>query len=854
MRGDTLILPFSPRRCCALPRPWVGLVEPGTEVKEEFTVIHKKLTRNQSAPDCQKRGIMRKILMPLSLLFLVAGLPFQGYPAGPTYPISADVQTTRQRTVSPDKIPDAPVISITDVAQYALYGYSSYSFGGAVDYGKRLPDNAAVGAYNAVEPLLTYFSISDIHITDKESPAQAIYGAAVGGTWGNTNTSAYSPIILSTTHVHDAAVQTINALHKQTPFDFGLSLGDAANNSQYNELRWFVDVMDGKWITPSSGAHRGAGSIDYQRSYQSAGLDKSIPWYQVMGNHDQFWCGTLAYNEYARNILLSNTVMDMGFVTVAGAPFPTFDARGTYMGVIDGATPYGTVLYAAAADTIPAPVIAADPRRRALSTDTSTTLNWMKEFFNTTSKPKGHGFTQANLDNDFASYTFEPKASVPVKVIVLDDTCKLNPYATASSYARGCLDQERYDWLVNELELGQAQGKLMIIAAHIPVGPQLNVPSAPIANPPAPPIPNEQIVSVFLSTCHDTPNTPGVPCRHNLGLEGNDPVPPYSVVTDESLLATLHNYSNVILWMAGHRHLNTVTPQPAPLLKGPEFGFWEVETPSLRDFPQGPRTFQIVRNDNNTVSIFVTSVDPAVQGTGSPAEKSRGYAIGAHRIAAGDTYNGLTDDTSHVYNAELIKPLAAPYNITVNVTGPGAVKMGPYQAATCAVGAPCTASYLPGTQVTLAAVPTPGSGAVFAGWSTCLGTGTCNIAMTGDVAVTATFTQAPTLVVSPSYKNFGNVKTGRRAAATFTVRNTAAKGVANLTMGAIAVAGADQAPQFALVAGRDRCSGQTLATGKSCTFQVAFAPTLLNTRVATITIPSNDPNQPSVTQITGVGK
>ena len=101
--------------------------------------------------------------------------------------------------------------------------------------------------------------MSDIHIVDKESPAQAIYGAADSPSgFGETNTSAYSPIMLSTTHVLDAAVQTINALHSQTPFDFGISLGDDANSTQYNELRWFIDVMDGKRITPSSGAHRGA--------------------------------------------------------------------------------------------------------------------------------------------------------------------------------------------------------------------------------------------------------------------------------------------------------------------------------------------------------------------------------------------------------------------------------------------------------------------------------------------------------------------------------------------------------------------------------------------------------------------
>ena len=96
--------------------------------------------------------------------------------------------------------------------------------------------------------------------------------------------------------------------------------------------------------------------------YQSAGLDKSIPWYQTIGNHDQYWCGTLLFNDYARSILVGNTVLDIDLVDTP--PFPTFDGRGYYMGVIDGKTEYGTIIGAGPVETMAAPIIAADRNRR----------------------------------------------------------------------------------------------------------------------------------------------------------------------------------------------------------------------------------------------------------------------------------------------------------------------------------------------------------------------------------------------------------------------------------------------------------------------------------------------------------
>jgi hypothetical protein len=102
--------------------------------------------------------------------------------------------------------------------------------------------------------------------------------------------------------------------------------------------------------------------------------------------------------------------------------------------------------------------------------------------------------------------------------------------------------------------------------------------------------------------------------------------------------------------------MNVVTPQPSPdPTNHPEYGFWEVETPSLRDFPQQFRTWEILRNSDNSISILTTDVDPVVE-PGSPADKSRGYAIGAARISGGKA--SFTDTSSHAYNAELVKQLS----------------------------------------------------------------------------------------------------------------------------------------------------------------------------------------------------
>ena len=434
-----------------------------------------------------------------------------------------------------------------------------------------------------------------------QSPAQAI----VFGYKGFLS-SAYSGVMLYTHHVLDAAVRTVNALHDEDPIDFGLSLGDTCNNTQYNELRWYIDVLDGKRIDPDSGVRRAgddAPRAAFLDAYDAAGLDPSIPWYQVRGNHDHFWTGFLRVDDYLRATYTGETILDLGnvFEDPRGP-----DSRGFYMGCLDGRTEHGDIfgLGPVADFATPPKVLAADPDRRSL-----TKSEWMREFFD-------------DLVDALRSRLRRVGGRVGLRLLHVRAEAR-----GAAARARARRHAARRRPLRQRLR------------------PHLAGQGAPrLARPRAGPRPGRR-------RAHDR--------RRALPHRRGEAAAP-----DVLELQRLRHGGGPSGQAARLPEPHPLGRRPPPLQRGhrvpltgrgrPELGFWEVETASLRDFPQQLRTFEILRNGDDSVTIRAVDVDTVVE-DGSPAATSRTYGVAAQQLFGND----VGCPPSGAYNADLVAPLSA---------------------------------------------------------------------------------------------------------------------------------------------------------------------------------------------------
>jgi metallophosphoesterase (TIGR03767 family) len=403
--------------------------------------------------------------------------------------------------------------------------------------------------------LTAFVQVSDVHLVDSESPMRVENGEAF-------SSSAYRPQEMLTLHVAEAMVQGINAVRRgpvtKAPIAFTLQTGDNADNAQYNEVRWNIDILDGGRIAPGSGdptvnesvsastpalyspmfwhpegTPAGLATDDYRAKYgfpsvpgllakAAAPFDATglaMPWYAVMGNHDKL---------------------------VQGNNHPTDSEEQRATG---DRKQVGTLLA----------TVTPDPNRREL-----TTGEIVREHFTTTGLPVGHGYTQRNVDDGTAYYTFDVPGTVPVRFVVMDTV-------NANGGAEGSLSRTQLAWLQDVL--AHSRHRLVVVSSHHP--------SWSLTN----------------------------------GLTGS--VDPGRRVLGDAVVAELLKHPNVVAWVNGHTHSNRILAHRRRSGGRVVGGFWEINTASHIDWPQQGRIVEIADNRDGTLSIFCTMLDHAAPETWS---------------------------------------------------------------------------------------------------------------------------------------------------------------------------------------------------------------------------------------------
>jgi metallophosphoesterase (TIGR03767 family) len=479
--------------------------------------------------------------------------------------------------------------------------------------------------------LASFAQLTDIHVVDAQSPARVEFldryndGPGAPLVFG----AAYRPHEMLTTQVADRIVAAVEQVGRGPvcgrPLDFVICTGDNNDNCQRNELRWQIDVLDGRTVRPDSGAttlwegvhDQDATSYDVhywhpdgtpsgkaddelralygfpvvkglldaaRRPFRAHGVKRR--WYTCYGNHD--------------GLVQGNFPVSFQLTHAATGPLKlTSLPAGVSPADIAAADPTVIPKLAAA----PARVVTADPERRII-----TRKETVQEHFTTGGLPLGHGYTSANVAAGTAYYTFE--MAPHVRGIVLDT---VNP----NGYNDGSIDQTQLAWLTARLQ--EAKDAYLVVFSHHTIGSMTN-----------------SIVFV------------------------DDPSPRVLGTTVRDLLLT---YPHVIAWVNGHTHVNRVTAHP----RTGGGGFWEVNTASHVDWPAQARLLELVDNHDGTLSLFGTVIDAAVPlRYGTRLDTTTALASLARELAAndpqerGDARRGKVEDR----NVELV--LRAPFRLAVS--------------------------------------------------------------------------------------------------------------------------------------------------------------------------------------------
>ena len=194
-------------------------------------------------------------------------------------------------------------------------------------------------------------------------------------------------------------------------------------------------------------------------------------------------------------------------------------------------------------------------------------------YLNAPGLPKGHGFTDWNVENHVAYFAYD--LNDKVRIVTLDT-------AVPSGDEEGAIDESQFLWLEEKLKESSSRyfedGKL-------------------VAN-------SVGIDRYIVITSHHP-----LFKMNNSFRDARD-----TEVTKERLSDLLHRFPNVILWLSGHTHVNRVMPSQSPY--DPRFGFFEVTTVSIMDWPSQFRVVELFSGDSHLeVHLEMGNIDVPVQST-----------------------------------------------------------------------------------------------------------------------------------------------------------------------------------------------------------------------------------------------